>query len=265
MSHRFRRAAALLVAACGLAAADIATATAFSTNYSDLWWNPAESGWGANVTQQADTMFVTVFVYGQNASPVWYVATLQFSGEGLNGQKSFTGDVYATTGPWFGGAFNPSQVNARNVGTMTFASNAVNSAVLQYSVDGTIVTKNVQRQTLVDNNLSGTYLGSLSDLSSGCTHVADNGTRRSELGTITITHNGTSVTLQGPTCAYTGTYGQAGQAGVMSATYTCSDGRSGNASFYDLRVEVTGILGSYTATDSTSCTLVGRLGALRKP
>ena len=265
MPHRPGSAIRLLIAACTLAAAGGSAATAFSTDYSDLWWNPAESGWGANVTQQADTMFVTIFVYGQNATPVWYVATLQFAGEGINGQKSFTGDVYATTGPWFGGAFNPSQVTARDVGTMTFASNSVNSAVLQYSVDGTIVTKNIQRQTLVDNNLAGTYLGALSDLASGCTNSADDGTRRSELGTITITHSGTNVTLQGPTCAYTGTYAQAGQVGVMSATYTCTDGRSGNATFYDLRVEISGILGRYSATDSTHCTLAGNLGALRKP
>jgi len=264
MPDRIRRAACTLLAACALATAGAASATSFSTNYSDLWWNPAESGWGTNVTQQADTMFVTVFVYGQNATPTWYVATLQFAGDGINGQISFTGDVYETRGPWFGGAFNPSQVTTRNVGTMTFASNSVNNAVLQYSVDGTIVTKNIQRQTLVDNNLAGTYLGALSDLSSSCGNPADNGTRRSELGTLTITHTGSNVILQGPTCAYTGTYGQAGQVGVIAATYTCSDGRSGSASFYDLRVEVSGILGRYTATDS-ACTYSGNLGALRKP
>jgi hypothetical protein len=253
-----------LLATAAFAASFAACATSFSTNYSDLWWNPTESGWGANVTQQADTLFVTLFVYGQNASPAWYSATLQFAGEGINGQISFTGDLYETRGPWFGGAFNPSQVAYRKVGTMTFASNSIASAVLQYAVDGTIVTKNIQRQTLVDNNLSGTYLGATQDVTSGCSNPANNGTRTSDVGTITITHNGSAVTIQAPTCAYSGTYGQDGQAGTMAGTYTCTNGASGSITFFDLRTETSGILGRYTGHDS-SCSFNGNLGALRKP
>ena len=48
---------------------------------------PTESGWGANITQQADTMFVTLFVYGQNSSAVWYTATLVFTGESITGRS----------------------------------------------------------------------------------------------------------------------------------------------------------------------------------
>ena len=258
------RALRTLIATTAIAVSCAASATSFSTNYSDLWWNATESGWGVNVTQQADTMFLTLFVYGQNATPVWYAATLQFVGEGINGQISFSGDVYETRGPWFGGAFNPSQVTLRKVGTMTFASNSVANAVLQYSVDGTIVTKNIQRQTLVDNNLSGTYLGATQDLTLGCSNPANNGTRTSDVGTITITHSGKSVTIQAPTCAFTGTYGQDGQAGTVAGTYTCTTGASGSITFYDLRTEVSGILGRYTGQDS-SCSFNGNIGALRKP
>lgn len=264
MSPRLRRVARNLLAAAALAASCAAGATGFSTNYSDLWWNPAESGWGVNVTQQADTLFATIFVYDQDASPVWYSATLQFAGEGINGQISFTGDLYQTRGPWFGGAFNPSQVSYRKVGTMTFASNSVASAVLQYSVDGTIVTKNIQRQTLVDNNLAGTYLGATQDVTFSCGNPADNGTRTSDVGTITITHVGTSVTIQAPTCSFTGTYGQDGQVGTVAGTYSCTTGASGSITFYDLRPEVSGIVGRYAGSDA-SCNFSGNLGALRKP
>lgn len=264
MTHAIRRTACALLAAASIAVSGATFATSFSTNYSDLWWNPAESGWGANVTQQADTLFVTIFVYGQNASPTWYSATLLFAGEGINGVKSFTGDLYETKGPWFGGAFNPSQVAYRKVGTMTFASNGVTNAVLQYSVDGTIVTKNIARQTLIDNNLAGTYLGATQDLTSGCSNSANNGTRTSDVGTITITHVGTNVTIQAPTCTYTGTYGQDGQAGTVAGTYTCTTGASGSITFFDLRTEVSGIIGRYTGHDS-SCSFDGNIGALRKP
>jgi hypothetical protein len=264
MSARIRRALFAVLAASTVCLSGTPSATSFSTNYSDLWWNPTESGWGANITQQADTLFVTLFVYGQNAAPAWYSGTLTFAGDGINGQKTFTGDLYETHGPWFGAAFNPSNVTYRKVGTATFASNNTVTGVLQYSVDGTIVTKNVQRQTLVDNNLGGTYLGATQDVTSGCANAANNGTRTSDVGTITVTHTGTAVTIQAPTCTFTGTYGQDGQAGTVVGTYTCTTGASGSITFFDLRSEVSGIVGRYTGQDS-SCQFSGNIGALRKP
>jgi hypothetical protein len=264
MITRIRRAICSAVAASMLCLSGALWATSFSTNYSDLWWNPTESGWGANITQQADTMFVTIFVYSQNAAPAWYSATLTFAGEGINGQKTFTGDLYETHGPWFGAAFNPSNVTYRKVGTLSFASNSTSTGVLRYSVDGTVVTKNVQRQTLLDNNLAGTYLGATQDLTSGCANPANNGIRTSDVGTITITHGGSAVTIQAPTCTFSGTYGQDGQAGSVAGTYTCTTGSSGTITFYDLRSEVSGIMGRYTGQDS-ACTFNGNIGALRKP
>ncbi|HEX5633216.1 MAG TPA: S8 family serine peptidase, partial [Gemmatimonadales bacterium] len=32
-----------------------------ASNYSDLWWNPAESGWGVNLEHQGDVIFATWF------------------------------------------------------------------------------------------------------------------------------------------------------------------------------------------------------------
>ena len=39
-----------------------------ATNYQDLWWNPAESGWGVNFTHQGDIIFATWFTYDAAAS-----------------------------------------------------------------------------------------------------------------------------------------------------------------------------------------------------
>ena len=44
------------------------------TNFSDQWWNPNESGWGASVLQQYDTLFIDLFVYGPNGQPTWFTA-----------------------------------------------------------------------------------------------------------------------------------------------------------------------------------------------
>jgi hypothetical protein len=43
-------------------------------DYSDLWWNSQESGWGMNIVQQGSIVFVTLFVYGPDGKPTWYVA-----------------------------------------------------------------------------------------------------------------------------------------------------------------------------------------------
>jgi len=42
---------------------------AFAIDYSDMWYIPAESGWGANFTQNANILFVTFFIYDQNGKP----------------------------------------------------------------------------------------------------------------------------------------------------------------------------------------------------
>ena len=55
-----------------------AAAVTTTIDYGDLWYNaPAESqgGWGVNVAQQGDVLFATLFVYGQDAKPHWYVAS----------------------------------------------------------------------------------------------------------------------------------------------------------------------------------------------
>ena len=240
-----------------------AHATVVSTHYSDLWWAPAESGWGFNVTQQDNLLFLTFFVYGQNGLPAWYVATLVYAGEGINGTKSFTGDLYTTVGPWFGGPFDPAQVNARRVGTATFASNATSSAVVQYSVDGQIVTKNVQRQTLTPDRVAGTYVGILSDVTSACADASHNGTRTDTVGTITITQTGTSVSLSTPACTFNGTYAQEGQFGRVTGGYACNGPSSGSFTFFELRSEQTALIGRYTLQDG-SCSFAGSIAAVRR-
>src|SRR5438270_8602243 len=96
------RALRALLVAMFLGVSVTAGATTASDNYSDLWWIPNESGWGANVSQQADVMFVTFFVYGPTLQPVWYGATLNLQGTATDGSVLFSGDLYQTTGPYFG-------------------------------------------------------------------------------------------------------------------------------------------------------------------
>jgi hypothetical protein len=256
------RAACVAVA---LACATPAAATNFSTNYSDLWWNPDESGWGVNITQQADVLFATLFVYGPQGQPTWYSATLRYYGENINGNRTWTGDLYESHGPAvFTFPFDPALVTLKKVGFATFASNANDKAIFQYGTANVVVTKDIQRQTLVNNNLAGSYVGGTSDVTANCTNPARNGLNTNDFGSFTITHTGNALTIVAPTCSFSGTYLQTGQTGSMQGTYACSNNASGNITFYDLRVEQSGILGKYTGHDS-SCGFNGNIGGLRRP
>ena len=41
--------------------------SASSLNYTGMWWNPDESGWGINVVHQGDIVFATLFTYDAGA------------------------------------------------------------------------------------------------------------------------------------------------------------------------------------------------------
>jgi hypothetical protein len=67
-------------------------------HYQDLWWNPTESGWGLNITQQSDIVFATLFTYAEDQSPIWYV----MSAGRRQPDGSFSGELYrVASGPPF--------------------------------------------------------------------------------------------------------------------------------------------------------------------
>lgn len=114
-------------------------------DYTDLWWNPSESGWGIGITQQASTMFLAWFAYDDTGTPVWYVA----SNCAVNGAgNACTGDLYRTTGPAdpLHNAFDPSRVTVVKVGTITASFGDANSGTLSYTIDGRAGTKSIVRQ-----------------------------------------------------------------------------------------------------------------------
>jgi len=112
-----------------------------ATNYQDLWWNPSESGWGVNVTQQGDVIFATLFDYDLNGQGVWYVlANAPKTAPGV-----YSGALYRVTGPVFNA--NPwTTTTPTQVGQMTFTFATGNTGTLAYTVNGIAVTKSIQRQ-----------------------------------------------------------------------------------------------------------------------
>lgn len=69
---------------------------ATAVNYQDMWWNPAESGWGINLTHQGDRIFATWFSYGDDGTPRWLFMIADRTAAGVYG-----GEIYMTAGvPW---------------------------------------------------------------------------------------------------------------------------------------------------------------------
>ncbi|MGE5095894.1 MAG: trypsin-like serine peptidase [Betaproteobacteria bacterium] len=115
---------------------------ASATNYTDLWFNPAEQGWGINLTQQGNLMFATLFIYDASGRDYWLV----MSGGVRQADGSFTGPLYQTTG---NGAFNTQPwpgVTVQQVGSMTLRFGNGENGTLSYSVNGQSVTKSITRQ-----------------------------------------------------------------------------------------------------------------------
>jgi alpha-tubulin suppressor-like RCC1 family protein len=110
-------------------------------NYQDLWWNPAEPGWGINLTHQGNIIFATLFTYSDSGRDAWMVASrLSAQADG-----AFTGTLYATSGPPFNASpWQP--ITITEVGTMTLRFSSGEAGSLDYAVYGKGVSKHIQRQ-----------------------------------------------------------------------------------------------------------------------
>ena len=239
-------------------------ATSFTADQSDLWWNPAEPGWGMQLVQRGAVIFATLFVYDKSNIPIWYTATLSYAGNLI-----WTGDLNLTNGPWLGTVpFNPNAVTFRKVGTMTWNSMFTNLGAVNYSVDGVFVTKNVVRQLLVYDDYNGTYYGAVHKTVTGCFTPSFNGTGEGFTG-LTVAQNGTTISvasdnLQGSICTFAGTLSQAGQFGQIDGNYSCNDGDVGAFEMSEINVGYNALTARYMANSTNSgCQTTGYLGGMR--
>jgi cytochrome c553 len=110
-------------------------------DYTDLWWNPSESGWGFNIIQHAsNNIFGVIYTYDAPNRPMWYV----LPGGTWTSSATFTGKLYRVTGSPGNAGFRSGDVV--EVGTATLLFNGANNATLTYSVSGVQVTKAIERQ-----------------------------------------------------------------------------------------------------------------------
>jgi hypothetical protein len=119
------------------------SATASTTDYTDLWWNPSESGWGLNLIEHASrNIFGVWYTYGLDAKRIWYV----IPGGTWIATNVFQGDIYVTSGPPQTGAFDASRVTRNIVGTGTLTFADANNGTFAFSINGVSGTKAITRQ-----------------------------------------------------------------------------------------------------------------------
>jgi hypothetical protein len=112
-------------------------------NYTDIWWNPGESGWGAFVTHQGDTLFLAWFTYDVDGRPIWFVG----SNLEKTGNASYSGALYRTRGPaWNTAPWNAAAVSVQPVGSATLVFSDPSNATFTYSAQGTSGAKSLTRE-----------------------------------------------------------------------------------------------------------------------
>ena len=90
---------------------------AHAENYSDMWWNPNESGWGVTIADHETQLFAVWYTYDTDGSPIWFTVP----GGTFNANRTFfSGDLYRSTGPSYTGLFDPAAVSRTKVGTASF-------------------------------------------------------------------------------------------------------------------------------------------------
>ena len=109
-------------------------------DYSGMWWNVSESGWGLSISQGPTNQFFAVwFVYDAAGMPTWY--TLEMG----RWEGNYEGRVYRYTGPHYASIFDPGKVAGTEVGTGTLGFTNANTGYFYYTIEGTSGFKSITR------------------------------------------------------------------------------------------------------------------------
>ena len=112
-------------------------------DFSDLWYDADQSGWGLNIVQHASNkIFAVMYTYEvPGGRPLWLVIP-----DGTwTSPLRYTGAIYRVTGP-VGVPFDPSAVLVRQAGTATLTFIDRNNGTLDFTIDGESVSKPITRQ-----------------------------------------------------------------------------------------------------------------------
>lgn len=110
-------------------------------DYSDMWWNPNESGWGMSLTQQGNTIFAAWYAYDATGKAIWYVAP-----NCLVTGTSCTSRLYRVTGGESLNAIWNGTNPADDVGSIAFSFTTTSAATMTYTLSGVSSNRLIARQ-----------------------------------------------------------------------------------------------------------------------
>lgn len=258
-----------------LACAPAAARSGTTPDYSDLWWNSGESGWGAHVTLQDDVVFMVLYVYDDARNPRFFVAPDMARAAGST--SIHEGPLYRTTGPAFAGAFDPARVTSQAVGSARLAFTTPTEATLEYTVGNARVRKVLARQSWRPPSLAGNYKGGLFATATASTCPLGLPTLAYP-GSLGVKQEGDAVTIdmafapgfsESGTCRMTGRLvAQGSLASLVDGTYDCrfsnSNTVSGTFELTAIESGETGFGGRYSGVEGAACRHSGYLGGMRR-
>jgi hypothetical protein len=261
MKSLFRRALAALAATIAIPAA--------AGQYTDLWFNPQQSGWGVNVVQQLETAFVTLFTYGPDGKPTWYFASDARVTAYAGALPLFSGTLYRSEGSWHGGPFDPTRFKSVAVGTIDLELLGKSSMRVHTLIDGVRDTREVVRQTWDQELLAGNYISqAVLRLTTPTGQLIGTRDFAADVLVSFLQAEGfmrTDLHAGGGRCEYRGPYQQSGKLLSFSGTFTCDagDARAGTFEMRDIEVTENGFTAQLRTT-SDNVLQNGRVGAVRR-
>lgn len=110
----------------------VGTAKSANANYTALWFDAAQPGWGLALSQQGDTAFGVLFTYDAAQRPTW---TTMSAGQ-RSGAKAFQGPMHR---------IGIAQ-SVKEIGTMALAFDDAAAGTLTYAMGAATVTQRIERQ-----------------------------------------------------------------------------------------------------------------------
>jgi hypothetical protein len=234
-------------------------------DYTDLWYDAANAGWGINVVQSGDLLFLTFFVYGESGQPIWYAAQLDRDTSG--DFDGYLGALYVGAGTWFALPWEARRFSVAPVGTASFQPSGAYTASLGYTVRGqSRVAAVVSRQPLRQASLEGHYAAVVGATSTSCA-----ATRTGQfMATLTVAAGTAPGALQmdvaypdGLACTFIATLATHGRLYNSSvASYACSDGEHGSATLEEIALTQHGLEGRWTTSTAEGCVRASTFAAL---
>ena len=275
-----RRAIAAVMGAVALCVAGIVNAATQKTpDYSELWWNTGENGWGAQITLQDDVLFLVLYVYDAQRTPRFFVAPDMHLQSAAGAPDVFKGSLYRTIGSPSSGAYDASRYSPTQVGDATLTFSSPGTATLTYWVDSATVTKTITRQSYRQVDLAGTYRGGTYVNTSHCSGGAGLPSI-SYSGSLVVTQANDDITIetffeanfaQGGHCLLRGKLDQQGSlASIVNGTYACTyevgpTPVAGTFEITGIESGAGGFFGRYVGHEGgPSCTHTGRIGGVRQ-